>query len=119
MASIFSSPPPLDSEVESQTSVNVGSSGGGTTAGAKNICLSLSLARYKWRFVAIIEFDLFVERHLLCTQVESGLLMSSGGEGGKEGGKKKEKREASMFRAAESGANCRCRGVISEDLTLS
>lgn len=33
---------------------------------------------YKRHFVAIIEFDFFVEQHLLCTQLEMGLLMSRG-----------------------------------------
>lgn len=62
LASLFSSTlPPLavcraNSEVESRTPG--GGGGGSSTAGAKNI--HLALARYKWRFVAIIEFDLFV-----------------------------------------------------------
>lgn len=33
---------------------------------------------YKWHFVVIIEFDFFVEQHLLCTQVKTGLLMRRG-----------------------------------------
>lgn len=33
---------------------------------------------YKRHFVAIIEFDFFVEQHLLCTQLKMGLLMSRG-----------------------------------------
>lgn len=47
---------------------------------------------YKRHFVAIIEFDFFVEQHLLCTQLKMGLLMSRG----------EDWRKGYMFAAPES-----------------
>lgn len=47
---------------------------------------------YKRHFVAIIEFDFFVEQHLLCTQLKMGLLMSRG----------EDWRKGCMFAAPES-----------------